>query len=499
MPASAFRDYRCGPSEQFDGFVWCQRNRPGGARRGPFSVTQSLLHSRDGKIAYVNRQQNPVVFDSNDVEDDIRSFSRRFGSQPRITKLPRRGGLEGVMALWGDVAIEPLDDDSVKMLADGQAARARASWSISSATSPVGAGRTADLPHHRRRRIHLGREFRSARPRYASPTAVDASVLASPPVADAPPPKPVADSPSPESAAAPAQVATAAEPPSGTGRVRTEIVDPKAQQTGTPEKAAPHVAATEPPAPANAPQPIVESAKAEATAAEPANTMKPEPARLEVQTAEAQNTGAVGEAGATDEELARLRTATRLAFAIVAALLIALVATLLMMFGRRKRASNAMLAAKRGSMAASMPAPSVSAADAAGPRLPTYAPTLEGGPSTVVHTVFDSPVAARAVNARRDDEATTAPAPDLTEADPAPLSPAAMEEQSGLSIVPSDPPDRAEITAQDDPVQRLVELAKLRANGMLTESEFNQLKASIIAATARDSAAPSDGPPHTAL
>jgi hypothetical protein len=79
-----------------------------------------------------------------------------------------------------------------------------------------------------------------------------------------------------------------------------------------------------------------------------------------------------------------------------------------------------------------------------------------------------------------------------------------MEEQSGLSIVPNDIPDRAETAAHDapasdDPVQRLVELAKLRASGMLTESEFNQLKASIIAATARDSAAPSDRPPHTAL
>ncbi len=225
LPAAAFRDYRCGPSEQFDGFVWCQRNRPGSARRGPFSVTQSLLHSRDGKIAYVNRQQNPVVFDGNDVDDDIRSFSRRFGSQPRITKLPRRGGLEGVMALWGDVTVEPLDDDSVKVLADGRSPRkgflvdyvgnltksAQDGLPIFRITGGAGFIWAASFDQRGRGTLRL--------------TAVDASML-SPPVADAPPPKPVAESPSPESAAAPAQVATAAEPPSGTGRVRTEIVDP---------------------------------------------------------------------------------------------------------------------------------------------------------------------------------------------------------------------------------------------------------------------------------
>ena len=501
LPAAAFRDYRCGPSEQFDGFVWCQRNRPGSARRGPFSVTQSLLHSRDGKIAYINRQQNPVVFDGNDAEDDIRSFSRRFGSQPRITKLPRRGGLEGMMALWGDVTVEPLDDDSVKVLADGRSPRkgflvdyvgnltksAQDGLPIFRITGGAGFIWAASFDQRGRGTLRL--------------TAVDASVL-SPPVADAPPPKPVAESPSPEPA--PAQVATAAEPPSGTSRVRTEIVDPTVRATETPQpdgKAEPQVA--EPPAkvesekvepPVNVAQVDVESTKAET-------------ARFDVQAAETKGTGVAGEASGINNELGRLRTATRLAFAIVAGLLIALVATLLMIFGRRKRANNAMLAAnaKRGSVATAVPSPSVSPAEAAGPRLPTYAPAAGGGPSTVVHTVFDSPVAARAAaTTRRVSEPPAVSSHDAPDADPAPPAPAAMEEQSQLSIVPDDPPDAVETVAHDppatdDPVQRLVELAKLRASGMLTESEFNQLKASIIAATARENAASSDRPPHTAL
>ena len=72
-----------------------------------------------------------------------------------------------------------------------------------------------------------------------------------------------------------------------------------------------------------------------------------------MQAADTKSTSVAGEASGIDNELARLRTATRLAFAIVAGLLIALVATLLMIFGRRKRANNATLAAnaKRRSVA----------------------------------------------------------------------------------------------------------------------------------------------------
>ncbi len=119
--SAQYREYRCGPSEQFDGFTWCQKTRQEKERR----TTSSLLHSRDGKIAYINRQQDPVSWDgSSEVDDEIRAHARKLGSQPRINKMPRRSGSpEGVMALWGQVAIEPLDGESVKILADGRSPR----------------------------------------------------------------------------------------------------------------------------------------------------------------------------------------------------------------------------------------------------------------------------------------------------------------------------------------------------------------------------------------
>jgi hypothetical protein len=70
--------------------------------------------------------------------------------------------------------------------------------------------------------------------------------------------------------------------------------------------------------------------------------------------------------------------------------------------------------------------------------------------------------------------------------DAAPLAPTAVDGHEGsLSIVPGMPEraDSVDIGPQpkNDAVSRLIELAKLRESGLLTETEFNQLKASIIA------------------
>ena len=81
---------------------------------------------------------------------------------------------------------------------------------------------------------------------------------------------------------------------------------------------------------------------------------------------------------------------------------------------------------------------------------------------------------------------------------PAPSVPAGVSEPmvqtASLSIVPEDAPEQHDASpavartlqddAKDDSIQRLAELSKLRASGMLTDSEFNQLKAAIIASVA---------------
>ena len=134
-------------------------------------------------------------------------------------------------------------------------------------------------------------------------------------------------------------------------------------------------------------------------------------------------------------------------------------------------------------------------------RAPVSAPAPQVAAPPIVHSTFEDAIAAQAV-ANATGQAG-APANGSVPSAAAPLAPAALEEQgAALSIVPNLPEHSgaggSEHLAANDPIARLMELAKLRASGMLTESEFNQLKASIIASTVRDSVVPSE-PPRTAV
>jgi multidrug efflux pump subunit AcrA (membrane-fusion protein) len=119
--SAAYREYKCGPSEQFDGFTWCQKTRRESERRGSFETTYSILRSKDGTIVYVNRNQQPAFFDASEADRDIQNYSRKFGGSPRITKMPRRSGSsDAILATWGKVELEPLDNESIRLLGGGK-------------------------------------------------------------------------------------------------------------------------------------------------------------------------------------------------------------------------------------------------------------------------------------------------------------------------------------------------------------------------------------------
>ncbi len=121
LESSMYREYKCGSSEQFDGFIWCQKTRRDSERRGPFEASYSILHSKDGTVVYANRTQQPAFFDRSETERDIQNYSRKIGESPRTTRMPLRSGtLDAVLATWGSAELEPLDNDSVKLLAEGK-------------------------------------------------------------------------------------------------------------------------------------------------------------------------------------------------------------------------------------------------------------------------------------------------------------------------------------------------------------------------------------------
>src|SRR5262245_12847100 len=122
--SASYREYKCSPSDQFDGLTWCQKTRSDKERRRPYIAAYSLLHSRDGNILYLNRSQQPAFLNPKEAEANIQRYSRKIGESPRIMKMPHRGGLpDGLIAVWGKITLEPLEQESIKILADGRGPR----------------------------------------------------------------------------------------------------------------------------------------------------------------------------------------------------------------------------------------------------------------------------------------------------------------------------------------------------------------------------------------
>ena len=122
LDSAVYREYKCSPSEQFEGLTWCQRTRNEQDRRGAPTATYSILHAQDGGVVYVNRFQEPAFHGRNNEPDkEIQQYSRKIGEPARITKMPHRAGLpDATIALWGKTTLEQLDQDSIRILAEGR-------------------------------------------------------------------------------------------------------------------------------------------------------------------------------------------------------------------------------------------------------------------------------------------------------------------------------------------------------------------------------------------
>jgi S1-C subfamily serine protease/uncharacterized protein len=117
----AYDEYDCKPSEQFEGFTWCTKSESDREKRGPFEASYSILHSRDGTVVYANRFQKPAYWGAKEVQNDIDYYSRKIGEEPtQIIKMPRSEYLNGTIATWGNVTLEPVDASGRKILATGK-------------------------------------------------------------------------------------------------------------------------------------------------------------------------------------------------------------------------------------------------------------------------------------------------------------------------------------------------------------------------------------------
>jgi hypothetical protein len=117
----SYRAYHCSPSEQFAGFTWCTKTSTPRTSRGLVYSSSSILHSADGTIVYANKTLEPTFSSFADAREEIQQIAQKYGVQPRIIEMPHRSGFpDGVIAVWGDVVLQPVDPNSVSQLAVGK-------------------------------------------------------------------------------------------------------------------------------------------------------------------------------------------------------------------------------------------------------------------------------------------------------------------------------------------------------------------------------------------
>ena len=122
--SQAYRQYQCSPSDKFPGYTWCHKEKKERTSRGEITSSNSILHIPDGTAVYVNRYIEPAFFAPNDVQSEIERLSAKFGERPRLVQVPRRIDFwDALIALWGQIQLEPLDPSEISTVASGGAIR----------------------------------------------------------------------------------------------------------------------------------------------------------------------------------------------------------------------------------------------------------------------------------------------------------------------------------------------------------------------------------------
>jgi hypothetical protein len=119
--SEAYQSYNCMPSEQFEGFTWCQKKRDERVARGQFTSSYSILHSRNGAALYINRYLEPAWFTAKEANDDINGRSKKYGTPSRFIPMPQQSNVpNGMIVTWGNVVLQQLDSNNASQLAAGR-------------------------------------------------------------------------------------------------------------------------------------------------------------------------------------------------------------------------------------------------------------------------------------------------------------------------------------------------------------------------------------------
>ena len=119
--SAVYKSCTCRPSDDFTGFTWCAFHHAATSKSSPYTSWVTILHSSANKIAFVTQAIVPAFFQPGDVDREIQRLSRDFGQSARIFKAdPRPGVPHAILAAWGAVTLNPLDEAAVDALRRGE-------------------------------------------------------------------------------------------------------------------------------------------------------------------------------------------------------------------------------------------------------------------------------------------------------------------------------------------------------------------------------------------
>lgn len=122
--SAAYRDYRCEPSSQFDGFLWCARRVNTQNRNGAFMKNYTIAHDRSGRAEYINLSFDPAFFNPGEAYAEVQRLNAKFRETAKVVNFSRPGLPNAIIAVWGDIALDPLSPNAVASLALGQSPNA---------------------------------------------------------------------------------------------------------------------------------------------------------------------------------------------------------------------------------------------------------------------------------------------------------------------------------------------------------------------------------------
>ena len=116
-----YLEYDCRASEQFSGFIWCHNRRMERTRIGTVVISNSILHDGDGKVAYVGQHIVPVILGPGEIEKTVSLISAKYGEAARVMHPSSPWGIDrnAVIAIWGQINLEPLDSSTLSIIASG--------------------------------------------------------------------------------------------------------------------------------------------------------------------------------------------------------------------------------------------------------------------------------------------------------------------------------------------------------------------------------------------